>query len=233
MKILDGLGVTVYIDDVYFADDDENEHLMRLEEVMTRLSRAGLKLNLKKCQLAKEEVNYLGFSVSSDLGLSNNYREKIAQITPPATRRELQSILGLCNYVRDHVRGYQELAKPLYNKLRKSQELSDQNEQGPLVKKEARWVWTAADQANLENLQQAISQAEVLEPRQLDCGLRVQIQCEDENAVVTVENDGGGLSSVELCADLSGEKVRARGKGTGSPGKVLGSPERTGTGTKY
>uniref|UniRef100_A0A3B5B8S8 ribonuclease H n=1 Tax=Stegastes partitus TaxID=144197 RepID=A0A3B5B8S8_9TELE len=48
MDILEGLGVTVYIDDVFIADDTEEEHLKKLQQVVKRLTAAGLKLNLKK-----------------------------------------------------------------------------------------------------------------------------------------------------------------------------------------
>uniref|UniRef100_A0A3Q1FW71 ribonuclease H n=1 Tax=Acanthochromis polyacanthus TaxID=80966 RepID=A0A3Q1FW71_9TELE len=48
MDVLDGLGATVYIDDVFISDATEEEHLDRLQKVLERLTAAGLKLNLKK-----------------------------------------------------------------------------------------------------------------------------------------------------------------------------------------
>lgn len=74
MDVLSGLESTVYIDhidDVYIADDTEEEHLERLQKVVERVSAAGLKLNLKKCQFGQFQVNYLGFQVTTDLGLSD------------------------------------------------------------------------------------------------------------------------------------------------------------------
>lgn len=87
----------------------------------------------------------MGFQVSTDLGLSEGYREKLDQISPPTSENELQKILGLCNYVRDHVPGYQRYAKPLYACLKKKQ-----NGQSETSKKD--WIWTATDQSNLEKL---------------------------------------------------------------------------------
>ena len=187
MDILGGIEASVYIDDVFIADDSEEEHLVKLQEVVGRLTKAGLKLNLKKCQLGKFEVNYLGFQVSTDLGLSDGYKEKLARIEPPKTRRDLQSALGLCNYVRDHVEGYQKYARPLYARLKKDKN----NKEGP--KGSTKINWTAEDQENLENLRKAINTAVRLEPRSLDSTLEIEIFCDHEDAIVKLRNEGGGL----------------------------------------
>ncbi|KAF0022147.1 hypothetical protein F2P81_025601 [Scophthalmus maximus] len=186
MDVLSGLGATVYIDDVFIADDTEEEHLERLQKVVERISAAGLKLNLKKCQFGQFQVNYLGFQVAMDLGLSDGYREKINQITPPTTLNELQKILGLCNYVRDHVPGYQQYAKPLYACLKTKEVLRN-------GKPDRNWNWTATDQDNLRKLKDAIQQAVRLEPRSLTTKLVAEVSCEEEDAVLRVSNEGGGL----------------------------------------
>ncbi|KAE8299794.1 hypothetical protein D5F01_LYC02212 [Larimichthys crocea] len=160
MDVLKDLGVTIYIDDVFLADDTEEEHLQRLQQVVERLTEAGLKLNLKKCQFGQFRVNYLGFQVAADLGLSDGYREKLNQVRPPASENDLQKILGLCNYVRDHVPNYQKYAKPLYACMKKKGEES--GEETP-----KKWNWTATDQQNLGRLKAVIQDAIRLEPRSL------------------------------------------------------------------
>ncbi|XP_014914825.1 endogenous retrovirus group K member 19 Pol protein-like [Poecilia latipinna] len=185
MEVLGDVGATVYIDDVFIADDTEEEHLERLRKVIENLTKAGLKLNLKKCQFGQFQVNYLGFQVTSDLGLSDGYREKMMNIQPPQSENELQKILGLCNYVRDHVPNYQKYAKPLYNCLKKSVE----NEGGG----KRPWVWTAANQRDLEDLKKAIQAAVRLEPRSLSDRLVAEINCEEDDAMIKVSNENGGL----------------------------------------
>ena len=179
MEVLRDLDVTIYIDDVFIADDTEGEHLQRLDEIIQRLSSAGLKLNLKKCQFGKFQVTYLGFQISEDLGLSDGYRSKIEQIIPPASIKDLQKILGLCNYVRDHVPGYQKFARPLYARLRKTEERG--------------FAWAATDQNNLEGLKGAITEAVRLQPRDPSTRLMAEINVEDNEAVVTVWNEGKQL----------------------------------------
>ncbi|KAM3582756.1 uncharacterized protein V6R79_016158 [Siganus canaliculatus] len=186
MDVLKDEGVTIYIDDVFIADDTEEEHLKKLQRVTEKLTAAGLKLNLKKCQFGQFKVTYLGFQVSTDLGLSEGYREKLEQITPPKSENDLQKILGLCNYVRDHVPHYQKYAKPLYACLKKRQD-------DPEGQPQAQWNWTATDQENLEKLKKAIREAGRLEPRSLTTRLVAEISCEDDDAMVKVHNEGAGM----------------------------------------
>ncbi|KAE8278065.1 hypothetical protein D5F01_LYC23880 [Larimichthys crocea] len=224
MDVLKDLGVTIYIDDVFLADNTEEEHLQRLQQVVERLTDAGLKLNLKKCQFGQFRVNYLGFQVAADLGLSDGYREKLNQVRPPASENDLQKILGLCNYVRDHVPNYQKYAKPLYACLKKKGEESV--EETP-----KKWSWTATDQQNLGHLKAVIQDPIRLEPRSLTTRLVAEVSCKDDDAVVKVKNEGGGGGNgnlVELHLIISGEEVPARRKGVGSPGKILGHNERSG-----
>ncbi|KAE8291465.1 hypothetical protein D5F01_LYC11073 [Larimichthys crocea] len=131
-------------------------------------------------------VNYLGFQVAADLGLSNGYREKLNQIRPPVLENDLQKLLGLCNYVRHHVLNYQKYAKPLYACLKKKGE--DSKKKAP-----KKWIWTAPNQENLERLKTAIQDAIRLEPRSLTTRLVAEVSCEDNDAVVKVKNKGGGM----------------------------------------
>lgn len=72
MDILGDLGVTMFI-----VDDDDEEALEQLQKVVARIMEAALHLNLKKCQLGWYRMNYLGFQVSRDLGVSDGYCEKL------------------------------------------------------------------------------------------------------------------------------------------------------------
>lgn len=223
MDILDGLEATVYIDDVFIADDTEEEHLEKLQKVIERLHNAGLKLNLKKCQFGKHQVNYLGFQISDDLGLSEEYRKKVEQVEPPGSLNDLQKILGLFNYVRDHVPGYQKYAKPLYAKLRKVE-----NPQGP------EWEWTATDQQHLEDLRKAIQGASKLEPRSHTARLVAEITCEEKQHHGSSQQRGRWTSGfVELHPDSDGDEVSSGGEGAGCSSPLLECLEGPGAGTRH
>lgn len=67
--ILAGLAWTdclVYLDDIIVFGRTLDEHNRRLEEVLTRLEQAGLKLNVKKCHLVREQSVILGQVVSRE-----------------------------------------------------------------------------------------------------------------------------------------------------------------------
>ncbi|KAG7254367.1 hypothetical protein CRUP_006921, partial [Coryphaenoides rupestris] len=192
MDVLDGLNATVYIDDVFIADDTEEDNLRRLKAVVERISEVGLKLNLRKCQFGQFQVNYLGFQVSTDLGLSDAYREKIERITPPTAVKELQRIMGLCNYVQDHVPGYQKHPKPLYARLKKTEETT--------------FTWTATDQGKLENLQKAIKEAVRLQPQDHTTRVVAVVSIEENDAVVSVSNEGKQLITLWSYASTTVEQ---------------------------
>ena len=64
-NILKGIpGVIVYIDDVLVTGKTEEEHLAALEETLSRLERAGLRLQKKKCSFMAPSVTYLGRQIS-------------------------------------------------------------------------------------------------------------------------------------------------------------------------
>ena len=54
----------VYLDDILIFSKTFEEHLERLEMVLTRLREHGLKLKLEKCTFLRRRVTYLGHEVS-------------------------------------------------------------------------------------------------------------------------------------------------------------------------
>ena len=54
----------VYLDDTIVYSRTFDEHMLHLEEIFSRLIKAGLKLNPDKCIFAADEVSYLGYLVS-------------------------------------------------------------------------------------------------------------------------------------------------------------------------
>lgn len=52
-----------YIDDIVIYSDSWEEHLEHLAQVFEKIHHAGLVVNATKCQIAKQEVSYLGYVV--------------------------------------------------------------------------------------------------------------------------------------------------------------------------
>ena len=65
--ILQGIPhVCVYIDDILVTGETDQEHLETLDEVLIRLSKAGLRLKQRKCAFMQPSVEYLGHHISAE-----------------------------------------------------------------------------------------------------------------------------------------------------------------------
>ncbi len=94
--------------------------------------------------------------------------------SPPKTRKQLQSLLGTLNYVRELIPKYSREAKVLY--------------QGT---KAGKWIWTdQMEEARLKLLRMALESGE-LESRDETLPLHVCVTEQDEEVTLTVSNEGG------------------------------------------
>lgn len=65
--ILKGLKHTeVYIDNIYCTGRSDDEHIETLTEIFSRLDRAGLRVNLDKCDFFKPEIEILGYLLNEE-----------------------------------------------------------------------------------------------------------------------------------------------------------------------
>ena len=91
----------IYLDDIIVFSRTPEEHVHRLKAVISKLRAAGLKLKPTKCDLFKQQINYLGHVVSKE-GVSTD-PDKIAAVTEwpqPTTVTEVRSFLGFVSYYR-------------------------------------------------------------------------------------------------------------------------------------
>ena len=110
----------MYLDDIIVMGKSFNEHIKNLEEVLKRISAAGLKLSVKKCALFQKEVKYLGHRVTAD-GISTD-EDKIQAVKDwprPKNLHELRSFLGLCTYYRLFVPNFASVAASLHELTKK------------------------------------------------------------------------------------------------------------------
>ena len=83
-----------YLDDIIIYSRSEKEHLEHLEEIFTRLKKAGLKLKLEKCCFFQETQQYLGHLISAD-GVQPlpEKLESIAKMPAPKNPKEVKQFL--------------------------------------------------------------------------------------------------------------------------------------------
>ena len=60
-------GVVVYLDDILITGSTEDAHLRTLDEVLSRLDHAGLRVKQSKCAFMRPSVTYLGHKIDKGL----------------------------------------------------------------------------------------------------------------------------------------------------------------------
>ena len=64
-RVLQGLSVACYLDDILIAAPTEQEHNSILDKVIGRLQESGIHLREEKCEISKGQVEYLGHMIDA------------------------------------------------------------------------------------------------------------------------------------------------------------------------
>ena len=105
----------IYLDDIIIFSKTPDDHITRLEGVLEKLAKAGLKLKPSKCEFFRSSLKYLGHIVSKD-GIATDPRkiEAIRNWPRPKTVTDVRSFTGFTNYYRKFIKGYAKIARPLH-----------------------------------------------------------------------------------------------------------------------
>ena len=122
MKGLQWKTLLIYLDDLIVFSSTFDEHIERLDEVLTRLGNAGLKLKPSKCHLFQEKVLFLGHLVTSK-GVEPDPQkvEAVRDWPTPKNVTGVRAFLGLCSYYRRFICGFAHIAGPLHRLLEAGQ----------------------------------------------------------------------------------------------------------------
>jgi deoxyuridine 5'-triphosphate nucleotidohydrolase len=137
----------VYIDDLNVFSKDFTEHLDHLNKVFCRIRTANLKLNPEKCNFCRKELPFLGHIIT-DEGISPDPStiKKIQEFPQPRTIKGLRSFLGLAGYYRKFVKGFSQIAAPLFKLLRNNEH----------------FIWTVDQESAFQQLKQLLTSAPIL-----------------------------------------------------------------------
>lgn len=118
------------------------QHLSQLDEVLTKLRQANLKVKPAKCNLFSAQVQYLGHIISAK-GVEAD-PAKVEAV--PKNQTEVKSFVGLASYYKRFVQGFAEIAHPL----------------NQLTEKGRRFKWTEDCQSAFERLKLGLMSAPIL-----------------------------------------------------------------------
>ena len=170
--------VMVYLDDICIMSKNHEEHVQHLKKVFERIQKHGLKLRLDKCHWGFDELEYLGHTISGKSRKpSPKYVKKVLKCVRPHSKKELQSYLGLVNWLCSYLPGHSAHTKILYE----------------LLHKKAKFQWKDEHQAAFDAIQKSIDSIEQL--HMPDLNKEFFIECDaskDCLGAVLMQKDANG-----------------------------------------
>ena len=136
----------VYVDDILIWSRNVEEHITHVQKVLRKLTAVNLTISPEKSHFGYRQVLLLGHLYDGET-LRPDYGKIAAfmKIPRPVTGRQVESLLGSANYLRDFIPNYSSICAPL-EKMRKVRKLN----------------WTEDAERALEKLRGALSNAPVL-----------------------------------------------------------------------
>ena len=109
-----GKNILVYLDDIVVLGNTIEEHVGNLVAVLETLRRNNLKINVKKTQFFKQEVEFLGHIINAE-GIKpiHDKVRSIKEFPTPVNSKKVASFLGLASYYRRYIKDFAKKARPL------------------------------------------------------------------------------------------------------------------------
>lgn len=119
--------MSVFLDDIKIATEDEKKHFEILETVLKRLSEFNVRINLDKCAFLKEQISYCGHIIGK-YGIKKGIEkmEAVEKLPKPTNVSEVRAFVGLINYYGRFIKNLSDILRPL----------------NALLQKTARFTWT-------------------------------------------------------------------------------------------
>jgi len=137
-----------YLADILIVTNGSfHDHLDKLNTVLSRLNDGGFRANVRKCNFATGDLEYLGYQLTRT-GIKPQPKkvEAIQRISPPTNKKQLRHFLGMVNYYRDMWRHRSHLLAPLSS----------------MVSKTVPFKWTQEHQNSFDEMKRVISRETML-----------------------------------------------------------------------
>ena len=136
-------GVETIVDDILVYGRTKAEHDENLRKVLERSREKGIKLNADKLEVGLTEVHYFGNVLSAE-GLKPD-PQKVAAIrdmNPPRDKSELETVLGMINFLARFAPNLSEVTSPMRQ----------------LLQKQAEFVWDSPQQESFDKVKDILTQ---------------------------------------------------------------------------
>ncbi|KAK2721380.1 hypothetical protein QYM36_003607, partial [Artemia franciscana] len=114
-EVFEGLeGIRILVDDILVYGKNRKEHDQRLSAVLRRARKKGIRFNSEKCKFSKDKVKYFGHIISRDGIKPDPEKIRAIQDMPsPQSKEELQTLLGMLNFLSKYIPDLSSKNKPL------------------------------------------------------------------------------------------------------------------------
>lgn len=154
-------GVLIYFDDILIFGRSREEHDEILKKVLERAREKKVRFNENKIQIACEEVKYIGHIFSfNEIKPDPDRLKAIEKMGRPKNKKDLQTFLGVANYLRPFVPNLSELTAPLRE----------------LLMKNVIFLWTEQHDKVINEIKNHILNSKILVP--FDITQDISIQCD-------------------------------------------------------
>lgn len=179
----------LYLDDVIVFSSTVDEHLKRLDAVLSRLQQEKLKVKFEKCCFFRTEVNYLGHVITEDGVATDPGKLSAVENWPrPTNATELRSFLGFCSYYRRFVEGFAKIAAPLHRLVANMIDARTKKASRKIIGE----LWTEQCEKSFQDLKSRLISAPVLAYADFSLPfiLEVDASLSGLGAVLSQEQDG-------------------------------------------
>ncbi|KAK2727803.1 hypothetical protein QYM36_008330 [Artemia franciscana] len=119
VELIETAGLGLLIDDIVVHGATDEEHDSNLEKTLQVAREKGVRFNREKCIFGKTEIPYFGHILTSE-GIKPDPNKILAirQMPKPKGPEELQSLLGMVNYLGKYIPNLSTLNHPLRTLLK-------------------------------------------------------------------------------------------------------------------
>ena len=105
----------IHLDDILNTKDSTfHEHLAILDEILTRLKKAGMQVNAKRCSFCGIKLDFVGYLLPQTVHkpLSKCIEAKL-KMTPPKNVKWVSALIGIINFIKNHIPGGAWILEPI------------------------------------------------------------------------------------------------------------------------
>ena len=175
--------VIIYLDDILIFSDNKEDHVKHVQEVLKRLREHDLFCKPEKCEFFRKLVEYLGLIISKGcIAMDEGKVKAILEWPVPKNVKDIQAFLGFANFYRRFIEDFSGIVKPMTS----------------LLRKDAPWKWTQAEEDSFKTLKDRFTNAPVLVMPDMNKQFIVEADASDfaTGAVLSQKQDDGKIHPI-------------------------------------